>query len=258
MSRSVAIVTGAGGGIAGASSRALARDGHDLVLVDVDAATLAQTAADAREAGARAIELAGDATDPQLLSDALDRGRAELGEVTVAVPTVAHEQHAPAPDMTGAGLSRAFDGTVRATYELSRQVAERLIAAERPGRIVVIGSLHGWLPFAGCLSYNVAEAAQQHLARSLARDLLRHRIAVNLVEPGWVRTPGESDLHSEEQLDEAERQMPLGRMAAPEDIAEAVAFLASGERAPYITGAVLRVDGGMSLDMARLPGGGTP
>jgi NAD(P)-dependent dehydrogenase (short-subunit alcohol dehydrogenase family) len=258
MSRPVAIVTGAGGGIAGASALALARDGHDLVLLDVDAEALARTATGARHAGARTIELTGDATDPQLLSDALDHARDELDEVTVAVPTVAHEQHAPAPEMTGEGLSLAFDGTVRATYELCRLVAQRLIAARRPGRIVLIGSLHGWLPFAGCLSYNVAEAAQEHLARSLARDLLAHRIAVNLVEPGWVRTPGEANFHSEEQLDEAARQMPWGRMATPEDIAEAVAFLASADRAPYITGAVLRVDGGLSLDMARLPAGGTP
>jgi NAD(P)-dependent dehydrogenase (short-subunit alcohol dehydrogenase family) len=258
MSRPVAIVTGAGGGIAGASALALARDGHDLVLVDVAAEALAVAAANARDAGARTVELVGDATDPQVLGDALDRGRAELDEVSVAVPTVAHEQHLAAPEMTGEGLSQAFDGTVRATYELCRLVARRLIAAQRPGRIVIIGSLHAWLPFAGCLSYNVAEAAQGHLARSLARDFLPHRIAVNLVEPGWVRTPGESRLHAEEELDDAERQMPWGRMATPADIAEAVSFLASAQRAAYVTGAVLRVDGGMSLDMARLPGRGTP
>jgi glucose 1-dehydrogenase len=258
MTRPVAIVTGAGGGIAGAVARALAADGHDLVLLDLDADALARTAADVRDMGARTIELAGDATEPRLLGEALDRARADLDEVTVAVPTVAHESHAPAPEMSGEGLSQAFDGTVRATYELCRLVAGRLIDAGRPGRIVLIGSLHGWLPFPGCLSYNVAQAAQQHLARSLARDFLAHRIAVNLVEPGWVRTPGESSFHTDEQLDEAERQMPWGRMATPEDIAQAVAFLASADRAAYITGAVLRVDGGMSLDMARLPGGGTP
>ncbi len=192
-----------------------------------------------------------DATDHAAMADAL----AQAGRPpAVAVGTVSHERHDDALALDAAALRASVEGTAGAALALARPAAQQMIDAGRPGRIVLIGSLHATLAFPGTAGYNTAEAALLALARSLARDLLRHRIAVNVVEPGWILTPGERRFHSPERLAAAAQAHPWGRLGTVDDVAAAVAFLAS-PGAEYVTGTTLRVDGGMSLAMTELPGG---
>jgi glucose 1-dehydrogenase len=99
------------------------------------------------------------------------------------------------------------------------------------------------MPYARSVAYNAAKAGLTHMATSIAVELCRHRINVNVIEPGWIDTPGERATFGEEQLRERAATLPWGRLGQVEDIGRAAAFLAS-EDADYITGAVLRVDGG--------------
>ncbi|MDW5593690.1 SDR family oxidoreductase [Conexibacter stalactiti] len=257
MSRPLAVVTGGGGGIGGAIAVALAAAGHDLALIDRDGAAL--DAAVARlavaEPAARVEPIVADASDPAQVADAVEHARAAAGRaLDVAVGTVSHEQHGGALELSPLDLRAGVDGTAGAALALAQPAARQLIDAGKPGRIVLIGSLHATLAFPGTAAYNTAEAALLALARSLARDLLPHRIAVNVVEPGWIETPGERRFHSEERLAAAAAAHPWGRLGRAEDVAAAVAFLAS-PGAEYVTGTTLRVDGGMSLAMTELPGG---
>lgn len=270
MSPPVAIVTGGAGGIGGACARALARDGFAVAVVDRDAEAVERflVATAGREASAPGrgpaaghgagtsgptdgIRLAveADAADEAALAAAFERVRSELGPVKVAIGAVAEERHGTALEISGADLDASLAGTLRPALHLARLAAGQMTAG---GRIVFVGSLHATLAFAGAAAYNAAEGALLQLARSLARDLLPRRIAVNVVEPGWIDTPGERRFHSEDTLRRAGAAHPWGRLGRPEDVAEAVAFLAS-PAAEYITGATLRVDGGMSLAMTELP-----
>jgi glucose 1-dehydrogenase len=111
------------------------------------------------------------------------------------------------------------------------------------GKIVIIGSVHYDMAPANSAAYNMAKAAVNHLARTLSVELAPHRINVNVINPGWIDTPGERNFASEAELQRSGRRIPWGRLGKPEDIAKAVAFLCSDD-AEYITGATLRVDGG--------------
>ena len=132
---------------------------------------------------------------------------------------------------------------------------ERLKDAARrsrraPARISLY-SILGEIPFPSSAAYNMAKAAINHLARTLAAELTTHRINVNVINPGYIDTPGERAFATEEQIVQAAQNLPWGRLGTPHDIGRAVAFLASAD-ADYITGSALVVDGGYKLAM-RLP-----
>ena len=251
--RRTAIVTGGGGGIGGACATAIAAAGDAVAVIDIDLAAAEATRERIEAVGGSAIALQVDASDPEAIAAAVARVGEELGPVEVVVGTVSEERHDHALHTTREDLAAGFLGTVAGALALAQPSVRQMIDAGRGGRIVFIGSLHATLAFPEATSYNVAEAGLHSLARALARDLLPHRIGVNVVEPGWIRTPGESKWYSDEQLDAAEALQPWGRMGRPEDIGAAVGFFTS-PAAEFITGTTLRVDGGLSLRMTDLPG----
>ncbi len=252
----VAVITGAAGGIGAACALALAARGDDVALLDRDAAGLEATAKRLAATGVRTLPLVVDAASAAAMGEALARVGDELGPVAGAVGTISDERHGTVLEASEEDYAAGFAGTVGAALALARPAAAQMVAAGRGGRLVLVGSLHATLAFPAAAPYNVAESALGGLARSLARDLLAHRIGVNVVEPGWIRTPGEARWYTDEQLDAAAARQPWGRLGRPEDVGAAVAFLASPE-AEFITGATLRVDGGLSLGMTDLPGAGS-
>jgi glucose 1-dehydrogenase len=111
------------------------------------------------------------------------------------------------------------------------------------GKILFISSVQALMPYARSVAYNAAKAGLNHMAQTIAVELAKHRINVNVIEPGWIDTPGEHLAFTEQTIIQEGEQLPWGRLGTPGDIGKAAAFLASDD-ADYITGAVLRVDGG--------------
>jgi glucose 1-dehydrogenase len=135
----------------------------------------------------------------------------------------------------------------------ARQMVAQAEVGRDGGKIIIISSILEEIPAAGSAAYNMAKAAINHLGRTMALELAPYRVNVNMVNPGWIDTPGEREFSSEEQLREGGKRIPWGRLGTPEDIGKAVAFLASDD-ADYITGATLRVDGGFLLGLTLPPG----
>jgi glucose 1-dehydrogenase len=139
------------------------------------------------------------------------------------------------------------------TCQLAAQqmVKQGIRSGRSGGKIVIISSIFEELATPTSAAYNMAKAAINHFARTLAAELTPYHINVNVINPGWIDTPGERAFASEDEIQAGAKRIPWRRLGTPQDIAKAVAFLASDD-ADYITGATLRIDGGYVLGL-RLP-----
>ena len=133
----------------------------------------------------------------------------------------------------------------------AQQMVEQAQGDRKGGKIIIISSIHEQIPFAGAAAYNMAKAAINHLGRTMAIELASHQTNVNVINPGWIDTPGEHQMFGDQAVEEGGDRVPWGRLGTPEDIARVVAFLTSDD-ADYVTGATVVVDGGMALAGALL------
>ena len=186
-----------------------------------------------------------DVTDQAAVDAAFDAVEAEFGgPVEVLVSNAGITRDGLLLRMSESDFTSVIDANLTAAYRVCKRAAKGMLKA-RTGRIVLMSSVVGLLGQAGQANYAASKAGLVGLARSLARELGSRSITVNVVAPGPVETDMTAAL-SEAQLASIVDAVPLGRMAAADEIAGAVAFLA-GPDAAYITGAVVPVDGGLGM-----------
>jgi NAD(P)-dependent dehydrogenase (short-subunit alcohol dehydrogenase family) len=248
MAESVAVVTGAGA-IGEACVRALTAD--VVVCVDRSAEQLELVVRRLESEGRRVEGVVADAADPGF-GATVARAAAAVGDVTAAVHAIAFEEHVAADRVEPDTVLRSFRVGPLAALSLFREVKA---VSVRPS-FVAMGSLHATLPFADCVGYNAAHAALRSVVETLAHEWAGVGVRVNAVAPGWIRTDGEERLYGAPHLDAAGKRLPMGAMGRPEQVADAVAFLAS-PAASYVSGTVLTVDGALTVSLAALPGPGS-
>ncbi len=237
----VAIVTGAAGGIGGGIAHALAREGAALALVDRAEPGLAQTSEDCESAGARAITVAADVTDPAAVSTIVQRARAELGGVQILVNCAGICSVATVLEMPLQEWQRIIDTDLTSVFLCAKAVLPPMIA-QRYGRIINIGSQLAVKGSATMAHYCAAKSGVHGFTRALAYELAQYNITVNVVAPG----PIETEMlwaDPQEWLDAKKAEIPLGRFGRVEEIAPTVVLLASADGA-YYTGSTLNISGG--------------
>jgi NAD(P)-dependent dehydrogenase (short-subunit alcohol dehydrogenase family) len=238
----VALVTGGARGIGAAIARRLHSVGARVVLVDLNAQAVAKAAADlGGEPGA--LALAADVRDADGIGAWLD-DHGLLPDILVNNAAIAPQY--PALDLPGPVLSDVLSVNVEGPVGLAQAVARRLIAAGRPGSIVNVSSVNAYRGIAGMLAYNASKAALLGASRTMAVEWAPHGIRVNAVCPGTTRTEiwDEGNFTDEERQAFADKNA-MKRVADPDEIAAAVAFLASDE-ASFMTAAELVADGGLT------------
>jgi glucose 1-dehydrogenase len=242
-----ALVTGAGRGIGRGCAMALARAGADLAINDrVADDDLRGVAAEITALGRRAVILAGDAFDRGACERTVAGAIEALGRIDVLVSVPAFSRRGAFLDYPAELLHRTLEGTLAAGFFMGQFVGRHMVARGGRGKIIFISSVQARLAIVDCAPYAAAKAGLNQMAFTAAAELAPHRINVNVIEPGWIDTPGERQAFGDAMIEEHAAKMPWGRLGTPDDIGHAAAFLAS-DAADYITGTVLRVDGGFCL-----------
>lgn len=244
-SRRVALVTGASRGIGRAVACGLAVDGFDLALVyagNADAAADAAAACEAAGATARAYRC--DVSNADEVKATVDAVLADFGSVWALVNNAGITRDTLLARMKDEDFARVLDVNLTGAFNMMRALTRPLMR-QRGGRIVSMSSVVGLMGNAGQANYAASKAGLIGLTKSVARELAPRGVTVNAVAPGFVRTDMTAAL-PEQVVERYEGQIPLGRLANPEEVAGVVRFLVS-DAAAYVTGEVIRVDGGMAM-----------
>jgi glucose 1-dehydrogenase len=243
----IALVTGAARGIGRGCAIELARAGADLVVNDRDASPeAAETVAAIQALGRRAALAEGDVFERPGCESVARRAIAAFGRLDILVSNPAFSRRCDFLDYDPELFERVLKGTLFGGFHMSQLAARHMVSRGGRGKIVFVTSVHAHIPFARSVAYNAGKSGLTHMARTIAAELLPHRINVNVIAPGWIDTPGEHATFGSELLAAAGPSLPWGRLGTPEDIGRAAAFLCSDD-ADYITGTELVVDGGLCL-----------
>lgn len=245
----VAVITGGGHGIGRASAARIAAEGGTAIIWDQDA-DAAQTSADSiSRSGGRAHATAVDVAVENQVSEAVAQLVQSHGRIDVLVNNAGYLSRGTAVTQTVEEWDHTFAVNIRGTFLVSRAVLPVMLD-QGAGAIVNIASTAGLVGEAETAAYGATKGAIVNFTRQLAADFSRQGVRVNCVCPGWVPTgfndPFLVDLSEREVQEMISGQVPIGRQGTPEEIAAAVAFLASDD-ASFIVGQALGVDGGVSV-----------
>jgi len=250
----VAVVTGAAQGIGAEVAASLARRGAVVAAVDRNADGVRRLVARLHGDRLRAQAWAVDVRDSTAVESMVDQVEGELGPIAVLVNVAGVLCLGPVTELSDDDWAVTFDVNATGVFRLCRAVARRMVA-RRSGTIITVGSNAAGVPRMHMAAYAASKAAATHFTRCLGLELAGHGIRCNVVAPGSTDTEMQRLLWTDEHGESAvvagspatyRVGIPLGRLAQPEDVAEAVAFLAS-DRARHITMQELYVDGGASL-----------
>lgn len=242
-----ALVTGASRGIGRGIALCLAAEGADIVLnYRTHADEAREVEADVAAMGRSALLWQADVADRDAVARMFDAAVERFGRLDIAVANAAMSIRQNVVEARWQDVLRTIEVSQFGVFHTCQHAAQIMVRQGKGGKIVIISSVHAESPVPTSAAYNMSKAAINHLGRTMAAELTAARINVNMINPGWIDTPGERAFYSEQEIRDGAKRMPWGRLGTIEDIGKAVAFLASDD-ADYITGSTLRIDGGLML-----------
>jgi len=245
---SAALVTGAGSGIGAAVAAGLAGAGAGVVLVGRRADRLREVSERIAAGGGKAFPLPWDVGRGDDAGELVAAAAALAGDdISVLVHAAGNQVRKPATDMTLEDFDSVLGIHLRAAFALSQAVARPLIARQRPGSVLYVGSMtSARAGLRDIVAYGTAKSGLLGLMRTLAVEWGGHGVRVNTVAVGFVATEMTRDIDGTPARQALVSRAPMGRLGTPEEIARVITFLASGQ-ASFITGECVTVDGGWSV-----------
>lgn len=242
-SKKTAIVTGARRGIGKGIAVALAEEGYDIVVSDIDQKDCDSVAKELENMGVKAIGVKCDVSNKSEVENLFKTVRKEFGKADVLVNNAGIFPFTPFDKMEEADWNKVLDINLKSVFLCSKEAIKIM---PEGGRIINISSIASFVGFEGLVHYCASKGGMNAMIRALALELAPKKITVNAVAPGAIETPGASEGLDEKAKKQTIETIPLKRMGQPKDIADAVVFLAS-DKAEYITGQTIIVDGGWTL-----------
>jgi 3-oxoacyl-[acyl-carrier protein] reductase len=239
-----AIVTGAGQGIGRAIALEMAREGADVAVAEMNSESRGQTCMAVEALGRKAVSVQVDVADPKQVHAMVEQVLKEWGRIDVLVNNAGFDRGATLLKVNEDDWDAVLGVHLKGTYNCIQAVAPHMIE-KGYGKIVNLSSVWGKSGAIAEIAYSSAKAGIIGLTKSVARELARHQINVNVVLPGLILTPTIAKMAEKYQKMIIE-QTPLRRMGQPEEVAHVVVFLASDE-ASYMTGAAVEVTGGWNM-----------
>ena len=244
LTEKIAVVTGAAQGIGQAIATTLAQEGADVVVADLDANRCQETVERIQQLGRKAIAVSVNVGDWDQVKGMVDHVLKEFGRIDVLVNNAGITRDGLLMRMKEEDWQAVLQVNLTGTFFCAKAVLSTM-SRQRSGRIVNIASIVGAIGNAGQANYAASKAAVIGLTKTIAREYASRNITINAVAPGFIDTAMTQEL-SADQKEALLSQIPLKRLGQSSDIADAVSFLCS-EKAGYITGHVLHVNGGMHM-----------
>ncbi len=243
-----ALVTGSSRGIGRGIAVRFAQEGANVVINYVGSVGAAEDAlADVVAAGARGAVRQADVSSAPAATELVEAAVREFGTVDILVNNAGVETHAPFWDVKEADYDHVMNVNVKGAFFTAQALTRHLRTMGRPGRIINISSVHEDMAFPNFAAYCASKGALRMLTRTLAVELGPLGITINNIAPGAIETPINTALLNDPvKLRSLLKQIPLGRLGQPGDVAGVAVFLAS-EDASYVTGSTFVVDGGLSV-----------
>ncbi|GAB6138438.1 3-oxoacyl-[acyl-carrier-protein] reductase [Halanaerobaculum tunisiense] len=243
----IALITGSSRGIGKQIALKLASEGAKIVVnypVESEADSAAQVVAEIEEQGSEAKAIKADVTEMEEVKEMVKEIKQEFGQLDILVNNAGITKDTLLMRMKEQDWDDVLEVNLKGAFNTTKAVT-RLMMKQRSGSIINISSVVGLRGNAGQANYSASKAGLIGLTKSTARELAKRNVTVNAVAPGFIETAMTDEL-SEEVVENTIDEIPLADLGQPEDVADTVLFLAS-EAADYITGEVIRVDGGMAM-----------
>lgn len=241
------LVTGASRGIGRGIAVAIAEQGGNVAINYRSHTDEAEEVAEAvREAGGKAILCQTDVSDQTAVEEMVAKVVAEFGSLNGFVSNAVYSDRELMIDANMEGFRRTVDVSMWGAFYGLRASSQQMVKQGQGGAVVIVSSPHANMPIPTAMAYNMSKAAIDHMARTAAIELVKHKIRVNIMHPGWIDTPGERKFFSDEEMKVGGQSLPWGRLGQPEEIGRGVAWMLS-DAAEYMTGSTVTLDGGVQL-----------
>ncbi len=239
-----ALITGAAQGIGKSIALAMAKEGADIGIADVNLESAEKTAQEIMTSGVKSIAVKLDVSRQEEVARAFEIVMKEFGAVDILVNNAGITRDTVLLRMKEEDWDAVLDINLKGSFLCCKE-AVKIMAKQRSGKIISISSVVAFMGNPGQINYSASKAGLIGLTKTIAKEYASRGIRANAVAPGFIQT-AMTDVLSDAVKEEMKKAIPLGQFGTPGDVANAVLFLASGE-ADYITGQVIHVNGGMYM-----------